>query len=218
MTCAVQPFSQAPRTPNSLLMGWGAGRYCLPLLLVACGGPSGDLAGDPLCSAQASMNVAGASPVDQWPEGPPNSDDEADILAAMERPVNRTIGRRPGDPVGSDEEEVEPVGSVRADLTALLDRYLTDRVRFGSPLAWHGHLPRIACDLGSYHLVEVELTSPFSNGAATDRVWGVLIAPRVGRGYDPNHADRWFARRLSGASGRSTFTTLFHTPVLPRLP
>ena len=240
MTCVALPFSRALQKPYILLTRQSMWLMCLPLLLVACGGLNDGTSRASMGPAQTSSNVpapevgknvttedygavllaavSATHSKDRRSRDPADCDNAADILAAIDSSVNRPIGRRPGDPVGSDEEEAELVGPVRADLRGLMDKYLSDRVRFGSPLAWHGHLPRIACDLGPYQLVEVELTSPFSGAAAADRVWGVLIAPRVGRGYDPNHADCWFARRLSAASGRSTFTSLFHTPVVRRLP
>ena len=213
MTYAASLFFKALRAPHPSLTKQSVGCICLPLLMAACGGPSSWTARDSMGPVQPSTGLA-----PEVGEDITTGDDEADSLAAMDSSVDRPIGRRPGDPVGSDEEEVESVRPVRADLTALMDKYLLDRVHFGSPLAWHGHLPRIACDLGPYQLVEVELTSPFVGGAAADRVWGVLIAPHMGHGYDPNHADCWFARRLSAVSGRSSFTSLFHTPVLRRLP
>lgn len=119
--------------------------------------------------------------------------------------------------LGRQEEEDQSAGAeglVRQDLKELMSRYLHDRMRYGSPLPWYSKIPRIPADLCPYRLVEVELELVCQD-PATHSLSAVLIAPWVGREFNPNHAEKWFAKRVAGQPQRITYTELFLKPVIP---
>ncbi len=85
-----------------------------------------------------------------------------------------------GPPAANHSAEQDASLPVRDDLRALMNLYLRERLKVGTPLPWQPWPPHLDEALGDYRLVEVALHNPFGGAAQADSLTGLLVAPRVG--------------------------------------